>query len=419
MPKRILVAESADAVRQVIESLLRQNGYDVIGVSSAARAAEVLQFGRPDLLVTGGDLLDASQRPFYDVVQSDSKTSSMPLLVIEPPDKSNVSLPPEVVITRPIDPKDFMQRIGIFLGQAVVTTKASAPNPVRTTPIDDSFLDAALGLDQLSVTASEDMDKTSISQSLKRKTGELKATAYDGGDGDSMSDSRKVESLTIRDDSSEIRPQDTFPPKIAKQSGTGKIEIVGDQYGMIDPNAVLQKQERAVHDYDWFVDAVRSDVSSSGAPTVSGKSHTPGSPSGAPSDSQKLTMTETSSIIDPITKVSGAVTGHPAAGAGKNYSEGVEKFIDEFKKEIELLRSREADAPVTAPVTPTPNPRAGMTWEEEVESASADQTRLFTRELMALLAERIAERIIAKIDSDKLLAIIKEEFIAASRKKGQ
>jgi hypothetical protein len=290
---------------------------------------------------------------------------------------------------------------------------------VRTVPVDDSFLDAALGLDRIHVTASEDMDRTSSNMSAKRKPAAPKVTDYDGGEEDSMGDSRKVESLTIRDESSEIRPQDTSPPKITQQGGTGKIEIVRDQYGMTDPNALLQKPERAVHDYDWFVDAVRTDVASAGTPAASGKPRPPGSPSGTPSDSQKLKVTETASIIDPITKVSETSAGHPAAGAGRNYSEGVEKFIDEFKKEIELLRSREGDTSVTAPAQSAATPRAGMTWEEELEAVSADHIRLFSRELSVLLAERIAERIAAKIDPDKLLSLIKEELIAAARKKGQ
>ena len=53
MRKRVLIVEGADAVRGVAESVLRQNGYEVIAVSSGEKAKEVLQYARPDLIVLG------------------------------------------------------------------------------------------------------------------------------------------------------------------------------------------------------------------------------------------------------------------------------------------------------------------------------------------------------------------------------
>lgn len=405
MAKKVLVAEASDAVRHVVEGLLRQNGYDVIGVSGADRAAEVLQFGRPDLIVTGGELVDSGQRAFYDQLQSDPRTSSIPLLVIEPPDKSSVSLPPEVVIPRPVEPGDFLQRVHIFLGQVSNAPKKAAPKPAPTLPVDDAFLDAALGIDRIDVTASEDMDKTSTGRVGKKKAVPIETPFAGNPDDDAMGDSRKVEMLSIRDSSGDIKPQNTKPPHRVDGSGTGKIELVRDQYGMTDPSALHQQVERQVHDYDWFVNSMRDDAS--GLP----KNPPPGK---SVSDSQKLKMTETSSIIDPITP---ATAAHPAVGGGKNRVEGVEKFIDEFKKEIELLRSRETDPPIaetSALAKPVP---AGVSWKEEIESMSVEQLRPFAKDLTAMLAERIAERIVSKIDSERLMALVKEELSSISRKK--
>ncbi len=417
MRKRVLVAESADAVRQVVESVLRQNGYDVIAVSTAGKAAEVLQFSRPDLIVTGGDLTDEGHRPFYEIVQSDPKTSSLPLLVIEPADKSSVSLPPEVVITRPIDPKDFIQRVGIFLGQATNAPRTATVNPTHAAPKDDSFLDAALGLDRIDVTSSEDMDRTGALKLPKSKNASGKVTAYEGtGDGDTMSDSHKVESLIIHDESTDIRPQDTRPPQKTETPGTGKIEIMPDQYGISDPEAFHQRPERQTHDYDWFVNAMRDEVASveskaaTATPTGGTKSLSP------VTDSQKLHVTETASIIDPITSaVTSRASTPPGAGGKRSQTEGVEKFIDEFKREIELLRAREPETSDMPATSSTQAPTGGMTWEEEIEALTADQVRLFTREFSARLAERVAERIVAKIDPDKLLLLIKDEIVSAAR----
>lgn len=405
MAKKVLVAEASDAVRAVLEGLLRQNGFDVIGVGAADRAGEVLQFGRPDLIVTGADLVDAGHRAFFDRLQSDPKTSSIPMLVVEPADKSMVPLPPEIVISRPVDPGEFMQRVQIFMGQVANAPKKQAtPAPSPIPAVDDSFLDAALGLDRIHVTASEDMDKTTTGKVAKKKSTPIE-TSFAAGEEDSLGDSRKVESLTIRDGSGDFKPANTRPPQAPTQGGTGKIEIVRDQYGMTDPGVLHQQAEQRVHDYDWFVNSMRDEASgvAKNPPTVRPLS-----------DSQKLSMTDTSSIIDPVTP---ATAAHPAVGGGKSRSEGVEKFIDEFKKEIELLRSRESDPVETTPDPASQKSAGSVSWVEQIESMSVEQLRPFTKELTAMLAERIAERIVSKIDPERLLTLVKEELAAGQRKK--
>jgi two-component system phosphate regulon response regulator PhoB len=422
MRKRVLVAESADAVRQVVESVLRQNGYDVIAVSSFAKASEVLQFSRPDLIVAGGDLADAGRQVFHEVVQNSPETSSIPLLVIEPADKSSVGLPSEVVISRPIDPIDFVQRVGIFLGEATGRSTQRGQNPLSAAPTDDHFLDAALGLDRIDVTHSEDMDNTGTSKMPVSKPAPPGVTPYDRGeDEDSLGDSRRVESLHIRDDATDIRARNTPPPaRKAQGAGTGKIEIMPDQYGISEPAAFQIKPEQKAHDYDWFVNAVRDDVAGTGSDKSSEPGQSAPPVSAKTGDSQKLHVNNTASIVDPITSVATPVRSYPDAGVAgpRSSTEGVEKFIDEFKREIELLRAREPE-PGPVPVVPRDTPPAkNLSWEEQVEALSADHVRLFTKEFTAQLAARLAERIVSKIDPDKLLNLLKEEIMISARRRG-
>jgi hypothetical protein len=279
---------------------------------------------------------------------------------------------------------------------------AAAATPIPM--VDDSFLDAAMGLDRIQVTASEDMDKTTTGR-VARPKATPNETPYSGPHEDGMSDSRKVESLTIRDSSGDIKPENTRPPKPVSQSGTGRIEIVRDQYGMTDPGVLHQQAEQRVHDYDWFVNSMRDEA-------ADGTKHP--APAKPLSESQRLHMTDTSSVIDPITP---ATAAHPAVGGGKNRSEGVEKFIDEFKKEIELLRSRESEPAVAEPAPASRKATGGISWEEQIESMTVEQLCPFTKELTAMLAERIAERIASKIDPERLMTLVKEELTSAQRKK--
>ncbi|MBI5266407.1 MAG: hypothetical protein HY851_04160 [candidate division Zixibacteria bacterium] len=405
MRKRILVAESADAVRQVVESVLRQNGYDVIAVSSSVKASEVLQFSRPDLIVAGGDLADAGRQPFYSAVQNNPQTSSIPLLVIEPADKSKTGLPPEVVITRPIDPVDFAQRVGVFLGTTNGPSVRKGQN--QPAPADNRFLDAALGLDNIEVIQSEDMDKTGSLKLPRSKPTTPTVTPYDRRDDDeSLSESRRIEFLHIQDDATDIRAQKTKPPAKKGETTGSNLEIMKDQYGISDPASPQAKSESKAHDYDWFVNSVREDVSGSGSAKSGAVGHT-----APPSSTKAGAASKPGTNARPSNTAAVASTGAPKSGAV-----GVEKFIDEFKKEIEILRAHEPEpgpANVASGTAPAPK---GLSWEEQVEAMSADHVRLFTKDFTSQLAARLAERIASKIDPDKLLMLLKEEVLAAVRK---
>jgi hypothetical protein len=56
-----------------------------------------------------------------------------------------------------------------------------------------------------------------------------------------------------------------------------------------------------------------------------------------------------------------------------------------------------------------------MNWEDTVEKLTPDKVALFTRQLAYDLAEKLAIRIAAKIDPDKLLNLIKAEVIARAQ----
>lgn len=105
MRKRVLVAHAADATRSIAETVLRQNGYDVIALASADKAKEVLQFARPDLIIVGADLMAPDEHPFYEKIQANPKTSSVPLLIFEPEQPMDLPFPPEVIVPQPFDPK--------------------------------------------------------------------------------------------------------------------------------------------------------------------------------------------------------------------------------------------------------------------------------------------------------------------------
>ena len=409
MRKRVLVAEASDTNRRVAETLLRQNGFEVISVAAADKAREVLQFSRPDLLIVGGDLQTSDHTLFYDEITSNPKLATIPLMIFEPLEPVDLPFPPEVVIHLPLEPLEFVQRAITFTGLA---NESANHNPLSSMAADDAFLDAALGLDRIDVTASEVLDKTAI----LNKTSPAPANAermvgFDHVEADDkQSDSSKVESVMIRDDKSGQIKQAPKPTT----SGTSNLEIMKDQYGLVDPSGFQPDAATQQHDYDWFVNSMRDEIGGKPKPPQSPKSQTT-----AAQESGKLRIqTRPFPTADALADV-GLDSNHTPATSGvgtRPKTAGVDKFIDEFKKEIEKIRSNEPDS-IFIEEKHGSGDRESLAWEESVEKVTTGQVELFTKQLASELAEKIAQKIVGRIDPEKLLQLVKAEVIAHFKEK--
>ncbi|HUV31146.1 MAG TPA: hypothetical protein VMY05_08680 [Acidobacteriota bacterium] len=416
MRKRVLVVETADATRGVAETVLRQNGFEVISVPTAEKASDVLQLSRPDLLIVGGDVLASDQRPFYEKVKANPKSASVPFLLLAPSDGTTPPFPEEYVIPQPFDPQQLLQKVNLVLSRGKPQKDESAANPPTEEPVDDAFLDAALGLDAIDVTDSEVMDKTAITGKLKQGRQPEKLVGYDHfvDEDTGLSDSSRIESVVVPEDATDIVNRPPEPKQAPAPSATGKLEIMQDQYGLTNPEALKPGKADsagAAHDYDWFIKSMREDVEAhTGGPAAAKPTRQ------SPEDSEKLTITETSSLVDPTT--AGPAKQADAAPEGKPLSGTVEKFIGEFKREMEALRSSELETAVAQEgAAPHREADAPITWEEKLEQLSVEDVSMFTRRFAAELAGKIAEKIAAKIDAKKLLQLIKSEIVSQSREK--
>ena len=401
MHKRVLLAEESDTIRGVAESVLRQNGFEVISVMSGEKALEVMEFSRPDLIVVGGELEGKGHKPLYEYVQENPRVASIPMLVFADKDSAGLPLPQEIIISRPFDPGEFMDKVNAFAGQPAARQTAGASNPLSGADLHDEFLDAALGLDQIDVTDSEVMDKTQIASKQNKPRGAEKMVGFDHHyDNDSdASDSGRVESLLIRDENAEIghRPAKNRPDRMAS---SGKLEILNDQYGLIDKEASSLEPEDRAHDYQWFIDEVRRENQSpSGQSPASRQTEQP----------DELSFSDPSSMVDPITP---STPPKKSAGKSAGDSHGVDEFIDEFKKEIEKIRSDEPESVTIGDDSSSSKGRSKpLNWQDSVEKMTPEQVQLFTRRFISELADKVAQLIAAKIDSEKLMQLIKREII--------
>lgn len=408
MRQRILLAEESDTIRGVAESLIRQGGYELISVSEGNKVLEILEFTKPDLMIVASDLKGKGNKAVFEFIEENPRLSDIPMFVLSNPNETGLPFREEVILPKPFEPKDFMAKIHRLLpsGQPAaqpqkVHAQAADDNPLTSGDLNDDILDAALGLDQIEVTESEDMNqtKTSIKTGSKGKSEKLIGFDIKEADTEQPSDSGKVESLMIREDKDEISPNETGKTKQEQpQSSTGKLEILDDQYGLVDPSTLNSQDDNPDHDYNWFLDELKKDTEELENPGANKQKNL--------NESQKLTFEEPASSLEPSTPVQ----------QKNNASGGVDKFIDEFKKEVEKISSETPESITLNETQAKADTKENMVWQDSVEQLNPETMQLFTRQLVSELAEKLADKIAVKIDSDKLLAMIKAEIVNRMKK---
>ena len=403
MAKRVLLAEASDTIRGVATTILRQNGYEVISVATAQKALEVLNHTCPNLIIAGSDLSGPSGSLLHDRVASDNRFAATPTLLFVEPGQPSPQYPDEAIMKLPFDPKEFLDRVAALTGATSPEQPSSPPNPLDGVGLEDAAIDAALGLDHLEITDSEDMDKSTFGRKKKSKVTD-KMIGYDHADSTDtgMSDSSRVESIIIRDESGDIKPSTDAPHRPTPLNASGKLDILGasDQYGIANPEDIADPAADSGHDYDWFINEMQREAQGTSESNTVDKAQASGG----------LSLTDPASFVDPITPPPDS----PPAG------ESVESFIDEFKKEVDKIHDSEPQS-VVVEADPVPNDgqSAEHGWEDSLEKITTEQISLFKQEFVVLLAEKIAQKIVDKIDSQKLLSVLKNEIVAQRTQKSQ
>ncbi len=425
MRKKVLIAEQSDAIRNIAESILHQNGFDVISCSAGDKAKALIISEQPNLVIIGADIRDNENNYLYDSLGDNKATSSIPLLLIEDPNGNQVPYPPEVVLSRPFDPNDFLDKVSTFVGagDAQPVEKITESSPFGEGAVNDEILDAALGIDEIEVEDSEVMDQTWTSRSLTKAAKAAGKDAFDivqhtNGDAEKVSKSGKVESLLIRDEQQE-------QAKTGSVAESTKIQIESDQYGMTAPNEepgpVAEEPQNDDHDYDWFLNEMKNDGSENKTPAKKPVNDT----------DPNLKVTQPSDTMEPIK------TGKPTKGRSESTPGGVDQFISDFKKEMQQITTdsdkqsaRAAEGQIkkqfeselenisSEPVRATRAKEAGSASGDKTATAVADtnaaidpeEIRRMSTYLVELLAERLAKNIVDKIDREEICQILREEL---------
>lgn len=400
MRKKILIAEQSDTTRGVAENVLRQHGYEVISVSTGDKALEVLELSRPNLMVIDCTMTFKGKHLLLEKLQEDPLTSSIPIVIIADENVESISYPEEIVLTRPLDPKDLILKISTLGSSEGSLNDPEGSNLLEEESLEEDLLDAALGLDNIDVTDSEVMDNASIAKKKGSKGAEKMIGMEHDHDEEELPGS-KVESHQLEDDESETGQGKRTRKELGK---TGNLEILGEheQFGLGNESVLEPSSEYGQHDYEWFIKEMKKE-------NVPGRAKTqPTNPAEGETKAPKKSGGVDAAYSPPKKKTD----------LGKFKSEaGVEKFIEDFKKEVKKFTG-------TTPLTGTKASKAALKVQSSgapgasggIGNITIDQVEVFSRQFVSALAEKVAEKIATKIDSQKLLSLIKNEIVSKSQK---
>jgi DNA-binding response OmpR family regulator len=440
MPKRVLVVEHSLAVRGISESLLRQNGYEVIAADSAASAREILRDSKVNLLIVASDILDDNGEPFFESLGSDSSTAILPLLVLHDSAAGHdIVYPPEAIINKPFTPRDFLESVAAFGGGEA---PASEPAPVSENDLEDAIIDSALGLDKIDVDDAEILeDDTGVYRKQGKNDKTESMIGYDykmSAEDTTKTTKKKIDAINVPpeqpDTPAEQDQADKKSPEKEKEreflgkpdqplknksleslSESSKIEIVDDQYGIASSPDISAKDvdadSGAGHDYDWFLKELQKEEQTETPPSKkTKKSETKTSPPAG--------TTQQSPMPSEAPQAERSAQKQPTT---ESHTEAVDKFISEFKKEMERITSDpETDSEATKAkievtnIAPPDSTKAtsetGIKWEEGLDGATPEDIRGLSRQLIDTIAGHIAEKIAARLDEDIIYHLIKDSI---------
>ncbi len=123
MQKKILLVEDEEAIREMLEIILKQADYHVFSASSAEQAQMLLADTLPDLILLDWMLPGISGVDFARRLKKDPDLQQLPVILLtargEEEDKvKGLELGADDYVTKPFSPKELMARIKAVLRRA-------------------------------------------------------------------------------------------------------------------------------------------------------------------------------------------------------------------------------------------------------------------------------------------------------------
>jgi len=120
MPKRVLIVEDEEAVRELEKFILEQHGYEVMEARDGLEGLAKAEFRKPDLILLDLMMPDVSGGRMFDEMQGHPATKDIPIVVVTgKPDAHEMfddAIGEDNVIMKPFEADALIDRIRSHIG---------------------------------------------------------------------------------------------------------------------------------------------------------------------------------------------------------------------------------------------------------------------------------------------------------------
>jgi CheY-like chemotaxis protein len=120
MPKRILIVEDEEAVRELEKFILEERGYEVMEARDGLEGLAKAEFRKPDLILLDLMMPDVSGGRMFDEMRQHPLTADIPIVVVTGKPDAHQMFDEEIgsddVIMKPFEAETLLTRIRYHIG---------------------------------------------------------------------------------------------------------------------------------------------------------------------------------------------------------------------------------------------------------------------------------------------------------------
>lgn len=366
MRGKVLVVEHKATIRSMLESLLKEQGLEVVCFEESDKALDWLGISRADLVLVDNSLPEPGAKAICQKIRQEERLKNIPVIILASLEEIKQAEQLRLAgasdyIVKPFNPRDLFEKIEIYLLEKAATSKDEAlPNHKNHTKSQQSVsnifgAEGALDIDSILSEGKPPAETSSVEEWLRPAEGDLS-----------------------------IEPASAWDTNLGPE-----FQAEGGQ-----------------HDYNWFLDEMQEEKSGSGSGKIAGKPSSQEAPPAGPKKTKEQFEVEElgTSKLDYQELVEQLVAREASKEEEKSSSAETE-----FNPQIVLEEEELVSPGQISPKTSTPGPKEQETTRLMPSARQIDYQKLYS-ELTEKVASRLAKELVDRLKPETIIKLLKEEL---------